>query len=143
MEGIQVGKFRLGGFRLKSLAINAVLLLLGVGNAVAAVAEWYDSAGMLVYNGVCVALLVLAVMHKVLTMEPRKKWRILSFIMPGAGAIAIFCARMVDSTNSYPQWVLPLLAIGSVMILLGAICIVRWRRESLGRKSELQNKRKK
>ena len=98
---------------------------------------------MLIFNGLCVVLLIAAVMHKVFNMEPRKKWRILSFIMPGAGAIAIFCARMIDSTNSYPQWVLPLLAIGSVMILLGAICIVRWRRESLGRKSELQNKRKK
>lgn len=129
--------------RIKNVVVNVILLLLGVGNAVAAVFEWYDSAGMLIFNGLCVVLLIAAVMHKVFNMEPRKKWRILSFIMPGAGAIAIFCARMIDSTNSYPQWVLPLLAIGSVMILLGAICIVRWRRESLGRKSELQNKRKK
>ena len=129
--------------RIKNVVVNVILLLLGVGNAVAAVFEWYDSAGMLIFNGLCVILLIAAVMHKVFNMEPRKKWRILSFIMPGAGAIAIFCARMVDSTNSYPQWILPLLAIGSVMILLGAICIVRWRRESLGRKSELQNKRKK
>ena len=129
--------------RIKNVVVNVILLLLGVGNAVAAVFEWYDSAGMLIFNGLCVVMLVAAVMHKVFNMEPRKKWRILSFIMPGAGAIAIFCARMIDSTNSYPQWVLPLLAIGSVMILLGAICIVRWRRESLGRKSELQNKRKK
>ena len=129
--------------RIKNVVVNVILLLLGVGNAVAAVFEWYDSAGMLIFNGLCVVLLIAAVMHKVFNMEPRKKWRILSFIMPGAGAIAIFCARMIDSTNSYPQWSLPLLAIGSVMILLGAICIVRWRRESLGRKSELQNKRKK
>ena len=129
--------------RIKNVVVNVILLLLGVGNAVAAVFEWYDSAGMLIFNGLCVVLLIAAVMHKVFNMEPRKKWRILSFIMPGAGAIAIFCARMIDSTNSYPQWILPLLAIGSVMILLGAICIVRWRRESLERKSELQNKRKK
>ena len=129
--------------RIKNVVVNVILLLLGVGNAVAAVFEWYDSAGMLIFNGLCVVLLIAAVMHKVFNMESRKKWRILSFIMPGAGAIAIFCARMIDSTNSYPQWILPLLAIGSVMILLGAICIVRWRRESLGRKSELQNKRKK
>ena len=129
--------------RIKNVVVNVILLLLGVGNAVAAVFEWYDSAGMLIFNGLCVVLLIAAVMHKVFNMEPRKKWRILSFIMPGAGAIAIFCARMIDSTNSYPQWVLPLLAIGSVLILLGAICIVRWSRESIGRKSELQNKRKK
>lgn len=129
--------------RIKNVVVNVILLLLGVGNAVAAVFEWYDSVGMLIFNGLCVVLLIAAVMHKVFNMEPRKKWRILSFIMPGAGAVAIFCARMIDSTNSYPQWILPLLVIGSVMIMLGAICIVRWRRESLGRKSELQNKRKK
>ncbi len=129
--------------RIKNVVVNVILLLLGVGNAVAAVFEWYDSVGMLIFNGLCVVLLIAAVIHKVFGMEPRKKWRILSFITPGVGAIAIFCARMIDSTNSYPQWVLPLLAIGSVLILLGAICIVRWRRESLGRKSELQNKRKK
>ena len=129
--------------RIKNVVVNVILLLLGVGNAVAAVFEWYDSVGMLIFNGLCVVLLIAAVMHKVFNMEPRKKWRILSFIMPGAGAIAIFCARMIDSTNSYPQWILPLLAIGLVMILLGAICIVRWRRESLGRKSELKKKKKK
>lgn len=138
MGGIQIGKFRLGGFRLKSLAINAVLLLLGVGNAVAAVAEWYDSAGMLVYNGVCVALLVLAVMHKVLTMEPRKKWRILSFIVPAMGVISLLCARVVDSTNEYPNLIMPLIILGAVLLVVGVVCIVRWRRYSLARKAELQ-----
>ena len=143
MEGIQIGKFRLGGLRLKSLAINAVLLLLGVGNAVAAVAEWYDSAGMLVYNGVCVALLVLAVMHKVLTMEPRKKWRVLSFIVPVMGVILLLCARVADSTNEYPNLIMPLIIIGALLIAVGVVCIVRWRRYSLAHKADLQQKRKK
>ena len=143
MEGIQIGKFRLGGLRLKSLAINAVLLLLGVGNAVAAVAEWYDSAGMLVYNGVCVALLVVAVMHKVLTMEPRKKWRVLSFIVPVMGVILLLCARVADSTNEYPNLIMPLIIIGALLIAVGVVCIVRWRRYSLAHKADLQQKRKK
>ena len=143
MEGIQIGKFRLGGLRLKSLAINAVLLLLGVGNAVAAVAEWYDSAGMLVYNGVCVALLVLAVMHKVLTMEPRKKWRVLSFIVPAMGVISLLGARVADSTNEYPSLIMPLIIIGALLIAVGVVCIVRWRRYSLAHKADLQQKRKK
>ena len=143
MEGIQVGKFRLGGFRLKNLAINAVLLLLGVGNAVAAVAEWYDSAGMLVYNGVCVALLVLAVMHKVLTMEPRKKWRVLSFIVTAMGVISLLCARVADSTNEYPSLIMPLIIVGVLFLALGVVCLVRWRRYSLAHKADLQQKRKK
>ena len=143
MEGIQIGKFRLGGLRLKSLAINAVLLLLGVGNAVAAVAEWYDSAGMLVYNGVCVALLVLAVMHKVLTMEPRKKWSVLSFIVPVLCVILLLCARVADSTNEYPNLIMPLIIIGALLIAVGVVCIVRWRRYSLAHKADLQQKRKK
>ena len=57
--------------KIKNVVVNVILLLLGVGNAVAAVFEWYDSVGMLVFNGLCVALLVAAVMHKVFNMEPQ------------------------------------------------------------------------
>ncbi len=143
MKGIQIGKFRIGGFRLKGWAISISLAIMGIGNAVASAFELHDTTGMLAFNGVCAAALVVAVLIKVFSLEPRKKWRILSFLTPGTGIVALFCARMIDSTNSYPQWVMPLLAIGSVLILLGAICIVRWRRESFERKEQLQNKRKK
>ena len=143
MKGIQIGKFRIGGFRLKGWAISISLAIMGIGNAVASAFELHDTTGMLAFNGACVAALVVAVLIKVFSLEPRKKWRILSFLTPGAGIVTLFCARMIDSTNSYPQWVMPLLAIGSVLILLGAICIVRWRRESFKRKEQLQNKRKK
>ena len=143
MKGIQIGKFRIGGFRLKGWAISISLAIMGIGNAVASAFELHDTTGMLAFNGACVAALVVAVLIKVFSLEPRKKWRILSFLTPGTGIVALFCARMIDSTNSYPQWVMPLLSIGSVLILLGAICIVRWRRESFERKEQLQNKRKK
>ena len=143
MKGIQIGKFRNGGFRLKGWAISISLAIMGIGNAVASAFELHDTTGMLAFNGACVAALVVAVLIKVFSLEPRKKWRILSFLTPGTGIVALFCARMIDSTNSYPQWVLPLLVIGSVLILLGAICIVRWRRFSFERKEQLQNKRKK
>lgn len=143
MKGIQIGKFRIGGFRLKGWAISISLAIMGIGNAVASAFELHDTTGMLAFNGACVAALVVAVLIKVFSLEPRKKWRILSFLTPGAGIVTLFCARMIDSTNSYPQWVMPLLAIGSVLILLGAICIVRWRRFSFERKEQLQNKRKK
>ena len=133
----------MAGFRIRNIITNVILLLLGVGNAIAAVAEWYDSVGMLIFNGVCVTILIGAVLHKIFTMEPRKRWRILSFLTPCIGIIALFCARMIDSTNSYPQWILPLLIIGSVLILLGGIFMVLWRRESLERKEQLQNTRKK
>lgn len=143
MKGIQIGKFRIGGFRLKGWAISISLAIMGIGNAVASAFELHDTTGMLAFNGACVVALIMAVMIKVFSLEPRKKWRILSFLTPGTGIVALFCARMIDSTNSYPQWVIPLLVIGSVLILLGAICIVRWRRESFERKEQLQNKRKK
>lgn len=143
MKGIQIGKFRIGGFRLKGWAISISLAIMGIGNAVASAFELHDTTGMLAFNSACVAALVVAVLIKVFSLEPRKKWRILSFLTPGTGIVALFCARMIDSTNSYPQWVMPLLAIGSVLILLGAICIVRWRRFSFERKEQLQNKRKK
>lgn len=143
MKGIQIGKFRIGGFRLKGWAISISLAIMGIGNAVASAFELHDTTGMLAFNGACVAALVVAVLIKVFSLEARKMWRILSFLTPGTGIVALFCARMIDSTNSYPQWVMPLLAIGSVLILLGAICIVRWRRFSFERKEQLQNKRKK
>ena len=64
-------------YRMRNIITNVILLLLGVGNAAAAILEWYDSKGMLIFNGVCVAVLIVAVMHKIFTMEARKMWRIL------------------------------------------------------------------
>ncbi len=143
MKGLQIGKFRLGGFRLKGWAISISLAIMGIGNAVASVFELHNTTGMLIFNGVCVVALIVAVLIKIFSLEPRKKWRILSFLTPGTGIVALFCARMIDSTNSYPQWIMPLLVIGSVMILLGVICIVRWRRESFYRKEYLKQQRDK
>lgn len=143
MKGIQIGKFQIGGFRLKGWATGVALAVMGVGNAIAAVAEWYDSVGMLIFNGVCVVALIVAVLIKVFSLEPRKKWRILSFLTPGAGVVALFCGRIIDSSNSYPQWVAPLLILGGVLILAGIICIIRWRRESFERKEQLQKERPK
>ena len=100
MKGIQIGKFRIGGFRLKGWAISISLAIMGIGNAVASAFELHDTTGMLAFNGACVAALVVAVLIKVFSLEPRKKWRILSFLTPGTGIVALFCARMIDSTNS-------------------------------------------
>lgn len=141
MEGIQIGKFQIGGFRLKGWAIGIALTIMGIGNAIAAVAEWHDSIGMFIFNGVCVVALIVAVLIKVFSLEPRKRWRILSFLTPGAGIAVLFCGRIIDSSNSYPQWVAPLLILGSVLILAGIICIVRWRRASLAHKDYLKQQR--
>ncbi|MBQ4540978.1 MAG: hypothetical protein IJA37_07380 [Alistipes sp.] len=128
--------------KIKNVVVNVILLLLGVGNAVAAVFEWYDSKGMLIFNGVCVAVLIVAVLHKIFTMEARKMWRILAFLLSAFGVLAVFCSEFL--ANEIESWLKMLLLVaGSVLILLGAISMVRWRRESLGRKSELQDKRKK
>ena len=144
MKGVQIGKWQpLGGIRLKSWAIYAVLLLLGLGNVVASAMEWHDTMAMLVFNGVCVVGLVIAVMHKIFTMEPRKKWRILSFIVPVLGVILLLCARVADSTNEYPNLIMPLIVVGTLLLAVGVVCLVRWRRYSLAHKEELQNSRRK
>lgn len=144
MSGIKVGKWQpLGGIRLKSWAIYSVLLLLGLGNAVAGAMEWHDTVAMLVFNGVCIVALVVAVMHKVLMMEPRKKWRILSFIVPAMGVISLLCARVADSSNEYPNLIAPLIVLGVLLLVVGIVCIVRWRRYSFAHKSDLQQKRSK
>ncbi len=144
MKGVQIGKWQpLGGIRLKSWAIYAVLLLLGLGNVVASVMEWHDTMAMMVFNGVCVVGLVIAVMHKIFTMEPRKMWRILSFIVPVLGVILLLCARVADSTNEYPNLIMPLIVVGTLLLAVGVVCLVRWRRYSLAHKADLQQKRKK
>ena len=144
MKGVQIGKWQpLGGIRLKSWAIYAVLLLLGLGNVVAGVMEWHDTMAMLVFNGVCVVGLVIAVMHKIFTMEPRKKWRILSFIVPVLGVILLLCARVADSTNEYPNLIMPLIVVGTLLLAVGVVCLVRWRRYSLAHKADLQQTRNK
>ena len=143
MKGVQIGKWQpLGGIRLKSKAIYAVLLLLGLGNALAGVMEWHDTMGMLVFNGVCIVLLILAVMQKVMQMEPRKKWRVLSFLLSTLGVLSVFCSQFIEDKLYEWQKIL-LLVVGAVLLLVGGVSIVRWRRYSLAHKEELRRQRNK
>lgn len=128
--------------KIKNVVVYVILLLLGVGNAAAAILEWYDSKGMLIFNGVCVAVLIVAVMHKIFTMEARKMWRILAFLLSTIGVLAVFCSQFLAS-DIEPWLMITLLAVGAALLLLGGISMVRWRRESFERKEQLQNKRKK
>lgn len=129
-------------YRMRNIITNVILLLLGVGNAAAAILEWYDSKGMLIFNGVCVAVLIVAVMHKIFTMEARKMWRILAFLLSTIGVLAVFCSQFLAS-DIEPWLMITLLAVGAALLLLGGISMVRWRRFSFERKEQLQNKRKK
>ena len=143
MKGVQIGKWQpLGGIRLKSKAIYAVLLLLGLGNALAGVMEWHDTMAMMVFNGLCVVGLVIAVMHKILTMKPRKKWRVLSFLLSTLGVLSVFCSQFIDDKLYEWQKIL-LLVVGAVLLLVGGVSIVRWRRYSLAHKEELRRQRNK
>ena len=128
--------------KIKNVVVYVILLLLGTGNAAAAILEWYDSKGMLIFNGVCVAVLIVAVMHKIFTMEARKMWRILAFLLSTIGVLAVFCSQFLAS-DIEPWLMTTLLAVGAALLLLGGISMVRWRRESFERKEQLQNKRKK
>ena len=129
-------------YRMRNIITNVILLLLGVGNAAAAILEWYDSKGMLIFNGVCVTVLIVAVMHKIFTMEARKMWRVLAFLLSTIGVLAVFCSQFLAS-DIEPWLMITLLAVGAALLLLGGISMVRWRRESFERKEQLQNKRKK
>lgn len=129
-------------YRIRNIITNVILLLLGVGNAVAAILEWYDSKGMLIFNGVCVAVLIVAVLHKIFTMEARKMWRILAFLLSTIGVLVVFCSQFLAS-DIEPWLMITLLAVGAALLLLGGISMVRWRRFSFERKEQLQNKRKK
>ena len=144
LKFIRIGNWQpIAGIRLKSWVIGAILLLLGLGNAMAGAMEWHDTMGMLVFNGVFIVLLIFAVMQKVMQMEPRKMWRVLSFIVPGGGMLALFCARVADSNDEYPNLIAPLIVVGALLIVAGAVCIVRWRRYSLAHKELLKQQRNK
>ena len=129
-------------YRMRNIITSVILLLLGVGNATAAILEWYDSKGMLIFNGVCVAVLVVAVMHKVFSMEARKMWRILAFLLSTLGVLAVFCSQFLAS-DIEPWLMTTLLAVGAVLLLLGGVSMVRWRRYSFERKEQLQKDRNK
>lgn len=142
MKGIQIGKFRLGGFRLKGWAISISLAIMGIGNAVASTFELHDTTGMLAFNGVCVVVLITAVLIKVFSLEPRKKWRILAFLLSTLGVLAVFCSQFLAS--DIESWLMTtLFVVGSVLLLLGGISMVRWRRESLAHKEYLKQQRDK
>lgn len=129
-------------YRMRNIITSVILLLLGVVNAVAAIFEWYDSKGMLIFNGVCVVVLVVAVMHKIFSMEARKMWRILAFLLSSLGVLAVFCSQFLAS-DIEPWLMTTLLAVGAVLLLLGGVSMVRWRRYSFERKEQLQKDRNK
>ena len=129
-------------YRMRNIITSVIMLLLGVGNAAAAILEWYDSKGMLIFNGVCVVVLVVAVMHKVFSMEARKMWRILAFLLSSLGVLTVFCSQFLAS-DIEPWLMTTLLAVGAVLLLLGGVSMVRWRRYSFERKEQLQKDRNK
>ena len=143
LKFVRIGNWQpIGGIRLKSWVIGAILLLLGLGNVVAGVMEWHDTMAMMVFNGLCVVGLVIAVMHKILTMEPRKKWRVLSFLLSTLGVLSVFCSQFIEDKLYEWQKIL-LLVVGAVLLAIGGMSIVRWRRYSLAHKEELRRQRNK
>lgn len=119
-----------------------VLVLLGLGNAMAAVFEWHNSVAMLLFNGLCVVALVGVVLEKILLMEPRKKWRILSFLVPAFSVLA-FIAVSAMYGGRYQLWAVLLAIVGVVALIYGVVCMVRWRRFSLEHKEFLKQQRDK
>ena len=126
--------------RLRNRIMAAAILLLAVVNGVAGYFDLHDTTTILVLNLVGVALFVLAIALEFRRMIPRKRWRALSFLMPSLGVIMLFCGRVVDS-QGYANATTILLSLGSVVILYGVICIIKWRHYSLARKAELQKNR--
>lgn len=101
------------------IVVAVVLVLLGLGNALAGVFEWHDTIVMLIFNCVCVVALVAVVVARIFLMEPRKKWRLLSFLVP-----ALAC-------------------VGVMLIIYGVMCVVRWRKYSFAHKEHLRKLRDK
>ena len=124
------------------IAVAVVLLLLGLGNALAGVFEWHDAMAMLIFNCVCVVALIAVVVERILHMEPRKKWRLLSFLVPACGVIIFITACAVNG-GEYDSFVSGLVCVGVMFIIYGVMCVVRWRKYSFAHKEHLRKLRDK
>ena len=123
-------------------AVGIILAMLGLGNALAGVFEWHDTMAMLIFNCVCVVVLMTVVAEKISLMEPRKKWRLMSFVVPSWGVIALVAARAVDGSE-YDRLVPALGCVGAMLIIYGVSCVVRWRKYSFAHKEHLRKLRDK
>ena len=93
------------------IVVAVVLVLLGLGNALAGVFEWHDTIVMLIFNCVCVVALVAVVVARIFLMEPRKKWRLLSFLVPACGVLSLITAYAVNGSE-YDSFVPALACVG-------------------------------
>ena len=124
------------------IVVAVVLVLLGLGNALAGVFEWYDTIVMLIFNCVCVVALVAVVVARIFLMEPRKKWRLLSFLVPACGVLSLITAYAVNGSE-YDSFVPALACVGVMLIIYGVMCVVRWRKYSFAHKEHLRKLRDK
>ena len=124
------------------IVVAVVLVLLGLGNALAGVFEWHDTIVMLIFNCVCVVALVAVVMARIFLMEPRKKWRLLSFLVPACGVLSLITAYAVNGSE-YDSFVPALACVGVMLIIYGVMCVVRWRKYSFAHKEHLRKLRDK
>lgn len=124
------------------IVVAVVLVLLGLGNALAGVFEWHDTIVMLIFNCVCVVALVAVVVARIFLMELRKKWRLLSFLVPACGVLSLITAYAVNGSE-YDSFVPALACVGVMLIIYGVMCVVRWRKYSFAHKEHLRKLRDK
>ena len=124
------------------IVVAVVLVMLGLGNALAGVFEWHDTIVMLIFNCVCVVALIAVVVERILYMEPRKKWRLLSFLVPACGVLSLITAYAVNGSE-YDSFVPALACVGVMLIIYGVMCVVRWRKYSFAHKEHLRKLRDK
>ena len=124
------------------IVVAVVLVLLGLGNALAGVFEWHDTIVMLIFNCVCVVALVAVVVARIFLMEPRKKWRLLSFLVPASSVLSLITAYAVNGSE-YDSFVPALACVGVMLIIYGVMCVVRWRKYSFAHKEHLRKLRDK
>lgn len=135
-------QMRAGASLKRWIAVAVVLVLLGLGNVLAGVFEWHDTMAMLIFNCVCIVALVAVLVERILLMEPRKKWRLLSFLVPACGVLVLITAYAANG-GEYDGFVPALACVGAMLIIYGVSCIVRWRTYSFAHKEHLRKLRDK
>lgn len=138
--GMQIGKFRpSGGVRKNNHSILVVALVLAVVNIVAGYLDASDTVWVIIANLLCAVAALGLVVREIWQMEPRKRWKMLSFLLLPFGVLALLGGRIID--NGDPMSVV-LIVAGVVVLAINGWCMYQWRRSSLAEQQSIQQHRK-
>lgn len=128
--------------RLRNRLLMGAVAALAIVNAVAGYFDIHNTVAIVVCNALGVAVMVAALWVEFARMIPRKRWRALSFLVPSVAVIVIFYATAMKQAGD-GEWSTAVMGVGVVLLVMGGVCAMHWRKHSLACKEKLQHERRK